>query len=305
MLGRLRISPSGFSRLAFASLALNVGIVLSGTAVRVTKSGLGCPTWPTCDGAHVIGPTEYHSVIEWGNRLFTASITLVVLATLAASLLRVPRRRDLVWLSAGLVAGIAAQIVLGGITVLLHLRPVTVMAHFALSMVILVDALALWQRARTSAPEAERIEPLAARLARVTLALTALVILLGTATTAAGPHSGADNVSRLGRLDLAVHLHGIAVAVLLAAALSTRLVLQAVRAPRAIRAVSTAQLYIMGGQGVVGLVQYRFHLPAGLVELHVGLAVGVWVSSVWLVLRTTTAAAAVAAGRERVLRAVG
>lgn len=274
-----RLSARTFSWCALVALALNVAIVLTGAAVRVTGSGLGCPTWPTCDGARLIGEWEYHAVIEWGNRLFTTLVTLGVLACLAASFLRRPRRADLCWLSGALVAGVVAQAGLGGVTVLYDLRPPFVMAHFALSMLLVFCGLVLWQRARETPPVLVPLK--ASKSARLTCGVAAVVVVLGTATTAAGPHSGGEDIMRLGSLELAVKVHGTAVLVLVALAFATRLALTGTPAAR----VSSVQLWILAGQGLVGWVQYQLQLPRGLVELHVAGAIAVWVSSAWVALR--------------------
>ena len=280
----MTVSPRAFGRLAVTALLLNIAIVLTGAAVRVTGSGLGCPTWPACEGGRIIGPWEYHAVVEWGNRLFTSLISVVVMATLVGSILRRPRRRELVWLSSALVGGVVAQAVLGGVAVLVALDPPFVMAHFLLSMVIVVAALVLVARAHDL--RAVEIDTDAARLVRLTLAVAAATVVLGTLTTASGPHSGADDVRRLTSLELAATLHGLAVMALVAAAFWTRVVLERTGAGPALKRVSSAQLWVIAAQGAVGFVQYQTHLPRGLVELHVAGATALWATSVWLVLRT-------------------
>src|SRR5262249_22803241 len=132
----------------FALVALGV-IVVSGGAVRLTGSGLGCPQWPNCDAGHLAphGETGYHGAIEFVNRVFTGLVSFAVIVAVLGSFIRVPRRRDLTWLSVGLVVGVLAQIVLGGLTVIYGLSPPWVMAHFLLSMVLLADAVVLHVRA--------------------------------------------------------------------------------------------------------------------------------------------------------------
>src|SRR5438105_10011011 len=147
MHGRLTISPAGYRRITFVALIALGFIVVTGGAVRVTGSGLGCPDWPTCAQHRVVAPLEYHALVEFVNRVVTGAVSMVVIAAVLASVFRKPWRRDLVWLSAGLVAGVVGQIVLGGLTVLFDLKPPFVMAHFLLSLVILWCAVALHHRA--------------------------------------------------------------------------------------------------------------------------------------------------------------
>ena len=132
---------------ALAVAALAVGIV-SGGAVRLTGSGLGCRDWPGCTVTSIVAPLQYHAWIEFGNRLVNVLITIGVVLVAIAAFRRRPRRRDLVALSGGLVAGIFAEVVLGGETVLHKLAPPFVMAHFLLAMVLLVNAVVLYNRAR-------------------------------------------------------------------------------------------------------------------------------------------------------------
>jgi heme a synthase len=144
---RLTLTPRAYARLtAIALVALGV-IVLTGAGVRLTGSGLGCPDWPKCFGS-VVAPLKTHAVIEYGNRLVSGIVGIIAVGAFVASFFRTPRRRDLVWLSAVLPLGIVAQAVLGGVTVTHKLAPGYVMAHFGLSMLVLVAAFALAWGAR-------------------------------------------------------------------------------------------------------------------------------------------------------------
>ena len=129
-----------------AVVALALGIV-SGGAVRLTGSGLGCSDWPNCTATSVVAPLQFHAVVEFGNRLVNVVITLGMVLVVLASFRRRPRRTDLVVLSSGLIAGILAEIVLGGETVLHKLAPQFVMSHFLVAVVLLVNALVLYHRA--------------------------------------------------------------------------------------------------------------------------------------------------------------
>ena len=138
-------------------------IVVSGAAVRLTGSGLGCPDWPNCDDGRLVAPIEKHALVEFTNRTITGLVSVAVILAVLGSIWRVPRRRDLIWLSWGLVAGVVAQIVLGGVTVLVDLSPPFVMAHFLLSMALLADAVVLHDRA--SQPDGPRRRVVAPEIA--------------------------------------------------------------------------------------------------------------------------------------------
>lgn len=289
---RAGLSPQAFARIALVALALNCTIVLSGAAVRITGSGLGCPTWPTCKGGSFFGQWEYHYAIEWSNRVFTLAITAWTIITLASALLRKPYRRDLSLLALALLGGIGCQIVLGGLTVLFELAPLFVVAHFLLSMAMLVIALTLWNRSRISVPN-RLVNARSGRLMRLNLALTGVVVFLGTLTTAAGPHSGDAAVTRrLGQLDSAVGLHSAAVVSLLIVAVMTRVVLAKTGTSPSVERLSSWQLAILGAQGALGVTQYRLGLPGYLVELHVAGALALWATTVQLFLATRPGAGA-------------
>ncbi|MDQ4132552.1 MAG: COX15/CtaA family protein, partial [Actinomycetota bacterium] len=218
-----RLSPPVYRRITLVAALALAFIIVTGGAVRLTGSGLGCPDWPTCARDRLVAPWEYHAMVEFVNRTITGLVSLAVILAVLGSLLRQPRRRDLVWLSLGLVGGVVAQIVLGGLTVLFHLAPPLVMGHFILSMVILANAVVLHHRA--GQPEG-RPQPVVSRdlvlMGRVVLVAAALAIFLGTLVTASGPHGGDEDVERLPLLvpDVA-RAHGISVVLLLVLTLVT------------------------------------------------------------------------------------
>ena len=166
--------------------------------MRLTGSGLGCPDWPSCFQHHLTAVSSFHPIVEFANRLVSAAVTLVSVAALAVAALRTPPRRDLTLLGAGLVAGIAAQIVLGGLVVLFKLNPYLVALHFLLTIVILADAIVLYH---LSGSRATRAEPVVGRdlvrLARLQLSTLTLVTVLGTVVTGAGPHAGGPGAKRI------------------------------------------------------------------------------------------------------------
>src|SRR3954468_429341 len=188
-------------RLALASVVANAAIVVTGGAVRLTDSGLGCPDWPRCDGSRLTptGQSAGHAFIEFGNRMLTFVLVAVVAATLIAVMRQRPRRTSLVRLATVLVRGIPAQALLGGVTVLTGLNPWTVMAHFLLSMVLLGIAVVLHRRTgEGDAKPTALVPPLLRCLSYGVLATVAVTLAVGTVVTGSGPHSGDEAATRTG-----------------------------------------------------------------------------------------------------------
>jgi cytochrome c oxidase assembly protein subunit 15 len=254
-----------------ALLAL-VFIVVTGASVRLTGSGLGCPDWPTCDGSRVVSEfRDTPEIIEFVNRMITFLVSVAVVAAVLGSRWRVPRRQDLVWLSWGLVAGVVGQIVLGGITVLLELNPIPVMGHFLLSMALVACAVVLHHRA--GEPDVGERRPTVARSTQLVswamVAVTVVVMFVGTMVTGTGPHGGDPDVERLPlAIRDVVRVHGffawVLTALLLVVMARTRrgwLVILAVAA-----------------QMTIGYVQYFNGVPELLVGFHVLGATLVWIA---------------------------
>lgn len=282
-MARRTLSPSAYRRVTLVALFALAFIIVTGGAVRLTGSGLGCPDWPTCDGGRIVAPLETHAMVEFVNRTVTGLVSVAVIVAVLASLRRSPRRKDLVWLSVGLVAGVVGQIVLGGLTVLFDLAPPLVMGHFLLSIAILADALVLHWRAGQpdGVPRRPLVGPELRTLGRVVTAATALVILLGTVVTAAGPHAGDKDVPRLGvSVHRAAQLHGFAVVLLLALVVTSALMLRRAGAPRAVQRRVEVLLAVLVAQGAVGYVQYFTGVPVLLVGVHIAGAVAVWSAAV-------------------------
>ncbi|HEU4349664.1 MAG TPA: COX15/CtaA family protein, partial [Actinoplanes sp.] len=187
--------------LAFASLVANAGIVVTGAAVRLTGSGLGCPAWPRCtaDSYTTTAAMGVHGAIEFGNRLLTFVLVVIALACFAAALLERPRRRSLVLLALAVGLGIPGQGVIGGITVLTDLNPWVVGLHFLLSMALVAAAYALWQRTGEGDGAPVSLVPAPLRhLARLTTLVSAAVIAMGVVVTGSGPHAGDADAKRTG-----------------------------------------------------------------------------------------------------------
>jgi cytochrome c oxidase assembly protein subunit 15 len=195
--GHLPPVRTGWARpLLLANLVGEVGIVVTGGIVRLTGSGLGCSTWPECQPGSftpVRTPeSQFHDLVEFGNRLLTFVVVILAVASVWVVLTRWPLRRRLHVVAVGVLAGIPAQAVLGGITVLTGLNPWLVMSHFLLSMVLVALSTALVRGARdeVSGPGELVVHPAARTTALVTSAVGAVVLVLGTIVTGSGPHSG-------------------------------------------------------------------------------------------------------------------
>src|SRR5947209_14263835 len=215
MRARLAVTPAQYRRVAYFALGSLMLIVLTGAAVRLTDSGLGCSNWPKCGGTP-LPPLSSHALIEFGNRAVSGVVGVITVIVLAMAFVRRPFRRDLVWLALLLPLGVVAQAVLGGFTVLNHLAPGFVMAHFGLSLLIIVAAVALaWRSTFEPGARPRCDDRVQVWLVRALLPLGALAIFAGTATTAAGPHSGGFSgqvVHRLhfkgpGTLSWTIHQH--------------------------------------------------------------------------------------------------
>lgn len=261
--------------LAWANLVANVTLVVTGGAVRLTGSGLGCPTWPRCtDESYVAhGALGVHGAIEFGNRMLTFVLVVVAISCWVAALLELletrhhgaPRWRPLV-LSTAIALGIPAQAVIGGITVLTDLNPWIVAGHLLVSMVII--GLCMWLVDELHGPARPASSPLSTWLAWATLAVGAVVLWLGTVVTGSGPHSGDLDSHRTG-LDPRVvsQVHGVSVWVLVA--LTVALVVVTRRAgERWLGLFALVLLAIELAQGVIGYVQYFTDLPELLVGVH-------------------------------------
>ena len=277
-----RLSPSAYRRITLVALLALAFIVVTGGAVRLTGSGLGCPDWPNCDEGRLVAPLEYHAMVEFVNRTVTGLVSVAVIVAALGSLLRQPRRRDLVWLSLGLVGGVLAQIVLGGLTVLFELRPPFVMAHFLVSMVLVWNAVTLhWRAGQDEDEPAPVVDRDVHRMGRLLMALTGVVIILGTVVTAAGPHGGDEHVERLDvPLHRAAQLHGAAVVALLAMLAATLWLLRRTGAPPDVRRRGLVLLAVVLAQATIGYVQYFTGVPVLLVGAHIAGATAVWAAVV-------------------------
>jgi cytochrome c oxidase assembly protein subunit 15 len=288
---RLAVTPAQYRRVAYATLASLTVIVLTGAAVRLTGSGLGCPDWPKCYGS-ALPPLSSHALIEFGNRALSGLVGVLTAAAVVLAFTRRPFRRDLAVLAVLLPLGVMAQAVLGGFTVREHLAPGFVMAHFSLSMIILIAAVALAWRATYEPGSRPRSDDRLSTLSvRGLLPLAALTIFAGTAATASGPHAGGSPGQRIHRLtfegkntlEWVVNQHATIAAVFGVAVIGIWFL-------RRHRGASTAELepltvlgVLLAAQGLVGSVQYELKLPSDMVWVHVTLATITWLVVLWAV----------------------
>jgi cytochrome c oxidase assembly protein subunit 15 len=298
VLARLRrpIAPATYRRITLAALALLVLIVVTGAGVRLTGSGLGCSDWPNCTDTTFVATDDLHAQIEFGNRMLTGLVSVAVALAVLGSYLRPPRRRDLIGLSWGLVGGVLAQIVLGGLVVLSHLNPLLVQGHFVVSMVLVLTAVVLHHRAGLPDDAVLRpvVTPALLRWGQALVGLAVVVILTGTLVTGSGPHSGhkeaepgatraeqLEAAREVRRLPIAVHdaarVHGVAMMAFLAATIWVLVQLRRHGRPDLVRA-GTSLLTVLALQGGVGYTQYFTGVPPLLVALHVLGASLVWVA---------------------------
>ncbi|MBB4703415.1 COX15/CtaA family protein [Sphaerisporangium siamense] len=277
-------------RWALTAVVVNVGISVTGAAVRLTGSGLGCPSWPRCTpGSFVPAPHDDHSplnmAIEFGNRLLSFLVLAVAVACLVAAFRRVPRRRPLVAIALIQPLGVAVQAVWGGIVVRTMLNPVTVSVHFLLSIGMIAAALALYARAgEGDAPPRRLVHRDIRTLGFVLVAAVFVLLVAGVVVTGTGPHSGDDAASRFSfDIEAMARLHADAVWVVLGLTFALLFALHVTDSPGRARRGALVLLGVELAQGVIGYVQYFLAVPALLVGLHVLGSTLVWIAALRVV----------------------
>ncbi len=288
---RLVISPALYAKVALVALAALVLIVLTGAAVRMTGSGLGCPDWPKCYG-RTVAPLESHAIIEYTNRLLSGFVGLAVIAAGALAWFRRPFRWHLALFGGFLPVGVMGQAILGALVVKYHLAPGLVMGHFILSMILLDAAFALAWCARYEPEERGRSnDRLGVWAVRALVPIGQITIIAGTIATASGPHAGSHGEQLVQRFDFrggdtlhwVVQRHGAIAAVFGLALCAVWLILRRPGGERRALRPLTVTIGLVALQGALGLVQYQAKLPAELVWVHVALATLTWVSVLWTV----------------------
>lgn len=289
---------------ALAGIVVNVVIVLSGAVVRLTGSGLGCPTWPRCTGDSLVpvgqpdvGPL--HMAIEFGNRMLSTVVLAVAAGCVVAALRLEPRRRALLVLAGAQLIGVVSQALLGGVTVLTGLHPTTVAAHYLLSAAVIAAAVALHQRAgEGDDPPRRRVRGEVGWLAYGIVAAAGVVLVLGTVVTGAGPHGGDPESPRLDiPIRAAVQVHAGAAWVTLGSALALALTLRVTDAPLWVRRRAALLLTLVLAQGALGYTQYALGVPETLVWLHILGSIAVWIAAWRVVFALRDRGDVAAAGR--------
>ncbi len=298
-----RTSPAWLRRAAIASLVVNIAIVVTGGVVRLTGSGLGCPTWPRCteESFRPHGAMTIHTAIEFGNRMVTFLIAAVALATLVA--VWRSSRHDLRLLAVVLAVGVPAQAALGGVTVLTGLNPWTVAMHLVVSMVMICVAVLLLRsvtgpgvsRADSVTPTADPavVPTVGAAVGRLSVAVFVVgwaVLYLGTVVTGSGPHAGDADAPRNGLDPRTVsQLHADAVFLLLGLVVAVVVAVHGLdRTLEVVRAARTLVVVVLA-QGTVGFVQYVTDLPVALVAVHLLGAALFAAAMTWLLLAARAA----------------
>jgi cytochrome c oxidase assembly protein subunit 15 len=294
MLTRIRnftLTPRQYFVVAVVALVSLIAIILTGAAVRLTGSGLGCPDWPKCYGS-AVPPLQSHALIEYANRIFTGAVGLAVIAASVLAWRRRPFRWHLALFGALLPIGVICQAILGGLVVQHHLAPGLVMTHFILSMLLLDAAFALAWCSRYEPGERRASEDrLGVWAVRALIPLGQLTILAGTITTGAGPHAGAHGhelVQRFtfegaGTLRWMVERHAVVAGLFAAGAIAVFFLLRREGGDRrALRPLGFV-IGLLALQGLVGAVQWWLKLPSELVWVHVTLATGTWLATLWTV----------------------
>jgi heme a synthase len=291
MRDRLAVTPAQYRRVAYVTLAALTLIVLTGAAVRLTGSGLGCPNWPKCYG-NALPPLSTHALIEFGNRALSGLVGVITVVAAVLAFTRRPFRRDLAILALLLPLGVVAQAVLGGFTVREHLAPGFVMAHFSLSMLILIAAVALaWRATHERGWRPVSTDRLSVWSVRALAPLGALTIFAGTAATAAGPHAGGSPGERIHRLHFkgadtlmwVIHRHATIAAVFGVAVIAVWLLRRHRGASQDALEPITVLGVLVAAQGLIGSVQYELKLPTDIVWVHVSLATFTWLAALWAV----------------------
>ncbi|MBT2450072.1 heme A synthase [Streptomyces sp. ISL-43] len=282
-------SPRTVQRAAFAAVLMSVVIVVTGGAVRLTGSGLGCDTWPKCtDGSLIVTQEQgFHGAIEFGNRMLTYVLCAAVGWTITTARCAVPWRRSLTrlgWVQFALVMGNA---VLGGITVLTGLNPYSVAGHFLLATSLIAVTVITWQRTREGdGPARPRVPAPVRGLSWALLTTTLVLIAAGTVVTGSGPHAGDRSEIKRMPFDWATtaHVHAVSAWVVCALAVAMWLLLRVADAPDDVRAHARNLLIVLLAQGAIGYVQYFTKVPEALVAAHMLGSCLVWIAVLRLAL---------------------
>ena len=280
---------NAYERAVWLALGALIVIIISGSLVRLTGSGLGCSDWPNCNNTRFIDVSSGHAAIEQINRLFTGVVALSVAGAVALSLLLAKPVRKITNNAILLVIGVIAQVIIGAYVVLTGLNPWTNMVHFLVSFMLVTAAVVLLNRTRTLSSGVPPIDRQDVALKKALFSSAMISVVLGTVVTGSGPHSGSEAVTRLDiSVRFATQLHSIAVWITVAIS-----VLLGIRARRYVERWGTEGariqflLFSLVSQGFIGYVQYFAGVPAHLVAIHIAGSVMVWLAVLAVFLPTT------------------
>ncbi|MHB1087219.1 MAG: COX15/CtaA family protein [Acidimicrobiales bacterium] len=290
-----RLSAPIFRWFAFAAFLSMIIIVLTGAAVRLTGSGLGCPDWPTCFHDRVSGSWSIHPLIEYTNRMVTIALVILTGITFIAALLRDPRRRDLVALSGALVLGVVADAVLGAFVVYSKLNPWLVSLHLLLSLLMVIISAVLYHRSKYlygKGARADVRDPHFQLVARLLWVPFVVLLFTGTMATGSGPHAGSSQGQLTARrlpfaFSSATWVHSLAALLFVGLVCGLLLTIWKTGAPQALQLGVRRLVVIALIQAAIGGTQYLTHVPAVLVELHVAGAVSLCIGMTQFTLRQT------------------
>ncbi len=289
---RFEISPHRYAQVTVLALIGLSLIVLTGAAVRLTDSGLGCPDWPQCYGSGAHAPLESHAIIESTNRIVTGLLGVLVIAACVLAFFRRPYRRHLAIFGALLPLGVIAQAILGALVVKYDLKPELVMGHFILSMMLLDAGFALMWCSRYEPWDRRRSwDRKGVWAVRGLVPLGQLTILAGTIATGSGPHAGEFEGQFVQRFDFmgsdtlewVVQRHAVLAAIYGFSAIGVWFYLRRPGGDRRALKPLTVVLGLLALQGIVGYVQWELELPTEIVWVHVGLATCNWLAMLWTI----------------------
>lgn len=280
----ISFSPRAVKAIALAAVVAYALLVVTGGAVRLTGSGLGCPDWPSCYQHRLTAAVSFHPMVEFLNRLVTVTVSVVSIAAFLMSLLREPRRRDILWPAAGLIGGLVAQIVLGGLVVLFKLNPYLVALHFLLTLVVLGTAILMYHRADVADEVAEeRSVPSVSSdlrwLVRLLAGVLALTTVIGTVVTGSGPHAGGEGAKRIPLAFRSVaEAHSSIAWLLLGLTVASLFALHHAKAPDRVQRRARTFFELVVVQGALGYTQYFLHDAALVVEFHLAGVTCLWIA---------------------------
>jgi cytochrome c oxidase assembly protein subunit 15 len=299
-MGSISITPVKYQKVARISLFLLAFIIVTGAAVRLSGSGLGCSDWPTCENDQLVAEVDdVHAMVEFVNRVITGFVALAVMIAVLGSLFRTPRRKDLIYLSLGLVLGVIVQILVGALVVKEHLPPNLVIAHFLISMLLVWNAVELDYRSSLTIRQIRRsAKGSLEKLSDFLVLCGTIVLVTGTIVTGSGPHSGSESQQTKEALDAEIpsmnlsvsdleverlpfdvpdvtRVHGISMILFLLIMLIVLLKIKTAR-PTSLPQAQNLLVAIIA-QAAIGYIQYFSNVPALLVGFHVAGATLVWI----------------------------